>query len=104
MAKVEAETVERERAWDKDKARERTEIARIDDKAREKVDPEAKVAARAKEKSTVAKRAAAEAGAETRVRVDSKAEVRDQYVEIWTDVLKKVKDASKGLKREMVGA
>ena len=45
-----------------------------------------------------------EAGAETRVRLEAKAEVRDQYVGIFTDVLNKVNAEFNGLKREMVGA
>ena len=49
--------------------------------------------ARAKEKSITAKRVEAEAGAETRVRVEAKAEVRDQDVGVLTDLLNKVKAA-----------
>ena len=45
---------------------------------------------------------AAEGGTETRVRVEAKAEVRYQDVWILMDVLNKVNDASKGLKREVV--
>ena len=50
-AEVEAETVDMARAWAEAKAREKAEIARIAAEAREKVDPEAEAAARAKEKS-----------------------------------------------------
>ena len=57
-----------------------------------------------KEKSIAAKRAAAEAGAVTRVRVKYKAEVRDRDMGILTEVLKTVKSASNGLKRAMVGS
>ena len=46
----------------------------------------------------------AEAGAETRFRLESKAEVRDQYVGILMDILNKVKAASNGLKRVVVGS
>ena len=45
---------------------------------------------------------AAEAGAETRVKVEAKAEVRDWGVGILTDILYNVKAASNGLKRAMV--
>ena len=45
----------------------------------------------------------AEAGAETRVRVEVKVDVRDWDVEILTDVLNKVEAAYNGLMREMVG-
>ena len=100
----EAETAERERAWTEAKDKEKAEIARLDDEAREKADPEAEATARAKEKAIFAKTVAAEAGAETRVRVEAKAEVRDQDVGILTDVLNKVKAAFNGLKRAMVGA
>ena len=76
----------------------------IASKAREKVDPEAEANVRAKEKAIDAKRVAAESDAETRVRVEAKAEVRDWDVGILTVVLNKVKAASNRLKREMVGA
>ena len=46
----------------------------------------------------------AEAGAETRFRLESKAEVRDQYVGIFMDILNKFKAASNGLKRVVVGS
>ena len=105
-AKAEAETTERARAWAKEKAREKTEIARISDEAREKVEPEAEVTerSRAKEKSIAPKRVAAEDGAETRVRVEAKDDIRDQDVGILTDLLNKVKAESKRLKRTMFGA
>ena len=45
---------------------------------------------------------AAEAGAETRFRVEAKAEVRDRYVGILTVILNKVKAESNGLLRAMV--
>ena len=44
----------------------------------------------------------AEAGAKTRVSMESNGKVRYQDVGILMDVLKKVKDAFDGLKREMV--
>ena len=47
---------------------------------------------------------AEEAGAETRVKVEAKAEVRDWDVGILTVVLKNVKDALNALKRTMVGS
>ena len=47
---------------------------------------------------------AAEADAETRVRVEVKVDVRDWDVEILTDVLNKVNAALNGLKRERVGS
>ena len=68
------------------------------------VDLEAEATAREKEKSIAAKRVAAEAGAETRVRVEAKAEVRDWYVGILVVVLNKFKAASNGLNRAMVGS
>ena len=68
------------------------------------MEPEANVTARVKEKSIAAKRVTSETGAETRVRVEAKSEVRDQYLGILTDFLNKVKAVSKRLKREMVGA
>ena len=51
-----------------------------------------------------AKRVAAEGGAETRVRVEAKAEVRYLDVGILANVLNKIKAASNGLKRAMVGS
>ena len=66
------------------------------------MEPESEATARLKEKAIAAKRAAAEAGAVTRVRVKSKTEVRDQDVGILTDVLNTVKTASNELKRAMV--
>ena len=66
--------------------------------------PEAKSALRAKEKIIGAKRVAAETGAETRVRVEAKAEIRKQYVGILTDALNKVKASFNRLKRAMVGS
>ena len=74
---VEAETVERARVWADAKAREKAEITRIDVKDREKVKTEAGATAREKEKVIATKRVAAEAGAETRVRVEAKANVRN---------------------------
>ena len=47
---------------------------------------------------------AAEAGPETRVRVEAKAKVRDQDVGILTGILKNINDAFNGLKRAMIGA
>ena len=44
-----------------------------------------------------------ESGAETRFRVETKVEVRDQDLGIFTDVLNKVKAESNELKRAMVG-
>ena len=64
--------------------------------------PEVDVTTRAKEKSIAAKRVVAEAGAETRFRVEAKAEVGDWYVGILTDVLNKIEAASNRLKRVMV--
>ena len=104
MEKAEAENTDRARAWAESKSREKVEIARIDYEAREKVEPEAKVTARKKEKAITEKRVAAEAGPETRVRVEANAEVRDRNVGILMEVLKKVEDSSNGLKREVVGA
>ena len=46
----------------------------------------------------------AEAGTDTWVRVESKADSRDRYVGILADVLNKVKAKSNELKREMVGS
>ena len=51
-----------------------------------------------------ANRVAAEAGADTRVRVEAQDEVRDWDVGILTVVLNKVKTASNRLNREMVCA
>ena len=51
-----------------------------------------------------AKRVAAEGGAETRVRVEAKAEVRYLDVGILANVLNKIKAASNRLKRAMVGS
>ena len=47
-----------------------------------------------KETSIAAKRVVAEAGAETRVRVEAKSEVRDWDGGVLTDVLNKFKDVS----------
>ena len=44
------------------------------------------------------------AGAETRVRVEAKADIRIQDVGILKYLLNKVKSASNGFKRAMVGA
>ena len=68
------------------------------------MDTEDEETAKEKEKDIYAKRVAAEAGAETRVRVEANAEVRDWDVGILTVVLNKVKTASKRLKMAMVGA
>ena len=73
---MEAETAERARAWAEAKAREKADIARISDKAREKVESEAEATARVKDKAITSKRVE-EAGAVTRVRVEAEAEVRD---------------------------
>ena len=69
------DTTERARAWANAKARDKAEISKIAAKAREKVEPEYEVTARAKKKYTSGKIVATEAGAETRVRVEDKAEV-----------------------------
>ena len=66
------------------------------------MEPEAEVAARAKEKSIASKRMAEEAVSETKVRVEAKAEVRDWDVGILADILNNVKAPYNGLKREMV--
>ena len=58
----------------------------------------------AKEKAIITKRVVVEAGAETRVRVEAKAEVRDQDVGILTDILNKFKAAFNCLKRAIVGS
>ena len=55
------------------------------------MEPEDEATARLKEKAITAKRVAAEAGAETTVRVEAKAEVRYRDVGILADVSKKVK-------------
>ena len=68
------------------------------------MEPETKTTVRAKEKAIATKRVASKAGAKSRVRVEVNAEVRDWDVGILTVVLNKVKDASNGLKRAMVGA
>ena len=68
------------------------------------MEPEAGATARAKEKSISARRMAAESGADTRVKVEAKYEVRDRDVGILTVVLNKVKASSNVLKREMVVA
>ena len=68
------------------------------------MEPEAEATARAKEKYITSNRVAAEAGAETRFRVEAKAEVRDWDGGILTVILKKVKDASNVMKRVMVGS
>ena len=57
---------------------------------------------RAKEKAIAVKRVEAEDGADTRVRVEAKAEVRDRDMGIFTDILNKVKATSNGLKRVVV--
>ena len=101
MAKSEADTAEKARALAKAKAREKAEISRISAKSRYKVDPEAEVTARAKDKYISTERVAAEADAETRVRVEAKDEVRDQDVGVFTEVLNKFKNANNGLKREI---
>ena len=74
--KAEADTAERSRAWAESKAREKSEIARICSKARDKVDPEYEATERSKEKPIASKRVVEEVGAETRVRLGSKAEFR----------------------------
>ena len=68
------------------------------------MDPESEATTIAKDKAIAAKRVVVEAGAETRVRVESKAEVRDRGEGIFTVFLNKVKAESNGLKRAMVGA
>ena len=67
------------------------------------MDPESGETARAKDKAIAAKRVAVEAGAETSVRVEAKAEVRDRYLGILMVILNKVKSESNGLKRAIVG-
>ena len=57
-----------------------------------------------KEKTIATKRVTADSGADTRVRVEVRDEVRDQDVGILTVILNKFKAAFKVLKREMVGA
>ena len=96
--------MERARAWDKAKAREKAEITKIAAEDREKMDPEAEATARAKDKATAAKRVVVEASTENRVRVEAKAEFRYWDLGILTVVLNKVKAESNGLKRAMVGA
>ena len=59
--KAEAETAEKARAWAEAKAKKKADITRIASKAREKVDPEAKVMARMRERDISAKRVAEEA-------------------------------------------
>ena len=66
------------------------------------MDPKAKATARANDKAITTKRVAVEAGAETRVRAEDKAEVRDRNLGILTIVLNKVKAESNGLKMVMV--
>ena len=68
------------------------------------MDPKDKATSREKDKAISAKRVVVEAGAETRVRVEAKAEVRDRYLGIFTVFLNKVKAESNGLKRAMVGS
>ena len=68
------------------------------------MEPEYEVKERVKEKCITAYRVAAEAGAETRVRVEANAEVKDWDVGIMTDILNKAKDTTNILKRVMVGA
>ena len=103
-AEAEAETAERSKTWAKTKVREKVEIYRLAANAREKVDPEAEAAAMEEEKAIAAYMLAKEAGAETRVRVEAKADVRYRGVGILTDFLNKVKDASNDLNRAMVGS
>ena len=103
-ARAKAEAEERARAWVEAKARKKADTTRIVDEDREKLEPEARATARAKEKSISARRMAAESGADTRVKVEAKYEVRDRDVGILTVILNKVKAASNGLKSEMVGA
>ena len=71
---------------------------------RENMETKAKLMTRAKDKAIAVKSVAVEAGNETRVRVETKSEVRDRYLGILTVVLNKVKAESNGLKRSMVGA
>ena len=59
---------------------------------------------RVKDKSINAKRVVAESGDVIRVRVEAKSEVRDRDVRILADVLNKVKSASNGLNRAVVGS
>ena len=68
------------------------------------MEPEAEATARNKDKSIAAKRVAVEAGAETRVRVEAKSEVRDRDLGILTVVLNKVKAESNVFKKAVVGA
>ena len=67
------------------------------------MDPESEATTIAKDKAIAAKRVVVESGAETRVRLEAKVEVRDQDLGIFTDVLNKVKAESNELKRAMVG-
>ena len=55
------------------------------------MDPEAEATARKKDKSIAANRVAVEAGAETKVRMESKAEIRDQDLGILPVILNKAK-------------
>ena len=64
--------MDRETVWFKSKAREKSDIARITDESREKVESEAEATLRVKEKAINSKRVA-EAGAVTKVRVEAKA-------------------------------
>ena len=59
---------------------------------------------RAEEKFIAAKRVLVDTGAETRGRLEAKAEVGDRDVGILTDVLNKVKSASNGLKSAVIGS
>ena len=68
------------------------------------MEPEAEATVRERGEAIAANRVVVESGAETRFRVEAKAEVRDRDVGILTGVLNKVKAESKGLKRVMVGA
>ena len=68
------------------------------------MEPEAEATARVKDKPIAANRLVVEAGAETRVRMEAKAEVRDQDLGILTVILNKFKAESNGLNRAMFGS
>ena len=100
-SKADAETVERARVWYEAKARDKAEITSIAAESREKVESEAEATARVKEKSINSKRVA-EAGDATKIKVETKVEVRDWDVGILTDILHNVKAPLKVLKRAVV--
>ena len=69
-AKTEAKTVERARSWDKAKEKEKAEIEIVNAEARESLGAEDKV--RLKEKTNTVQRAAMEAAANIRAKVEAK--------------------------------